>query len=327
VNGYTVAEYGEAEVLRWGPIEVRAPAENEVVVDVAYAGVNFLDVHQRSGKYPRPLPFVPGNEGSGIVAAAGSRVDGLAPGDRVAFAMHGEGSYAERVVVNAERVARVPDAVALDEAAGVLLQGVTALCLVDEEARVAPGQTVLVHSASGGAGAAITQIARHAGATVLGLVSTEGKRELALAAGAHDAALYTDHGGRYSEWVAERTGGHGVAAVFDAVGGDLIAEDLASLGRRGHLVLYGQTSGPFSPISPDTLAARSLTVTYSRVSAYIIEPGAFRALAERLLAMVAAGGFAAANLTELDAEQAADAHRALVERTSRGKIVLRVCGE
>ena len=324
MNGYTVAEYGGAEVLRWGPIEVRPPAENEVVVDVAYAGVNFLDVHQRSGKYPRPLPFVPGNEGSGIVATAGSRVDGLAPGDRVAFAMHGEGSYAERVVVDAERVVPVPDSVALDDAAGVILQGVTALCLVDEEARVAPGQTVLVHSASGGAGAAIAQVARHAGATVLGLVSTEGKRKLALA---DDTALYTDRGGRYSEWVAERTGGDGVAAVFDAVGGDLLTEDLASLGRRGHLVLYGQTSGPFSPISPNALATRSLTVTYSRVSAYLTQPGAFRTLAERLLTMVATGGFAAANLTALDAEQAADAHRALVDRTSRGKMVLRVLGE
>ncbi|MCR2764335.1 zinc-binding dehydrogenase [Microbacterium sp. zg.B48] len=321
--GYLVREFGDEEVMSWGQLPDLALGDHEVAIDVAYAGVNFLDVHQRTGKYPRPLPFIPGNEGSGRVAAVGDGVVGLVPGDRVAFAMHGQGSYAQRVHVRADRVAAVPDVVGLSDAAGSILQGVTALCLVEEEARVAPGQTVLVHSASGGAGASIVQVARHAGAAVLALVSSEQKRQLALDAGAREVALYSD-AAEYSTWVADLTGGAGASAVFDAVGGDLVLEDIRSLGPRGKVVLYGQTSGPFTPVPPGLLAARSLSVVYSRISAYIAEPGEFARLAHRLFELMGAGAFAPSNLTVREAADAAQAHRALTSRASLGKTVLRV---
>jgi NADPH2:quinone reductase len=300
--------------------------ENDVLIDVAYAGVNFLDIHQRVGRYPRPLPFIPGNEGSGRALAVGRAVRGIAPGDRVAFAMHAQGSYAERVVVNAERVAPVPGTVTLRDAAGLVLQGITALCLVDE-ARVRSGDTVLVHSASGGAGAAIVQIARRVGARVLGLVSTPEKGQLALAAGAHAVACYDEHDGRYSTWVDTQTRGIGADAAFDAVGGAAVVEDLASLARRGRLVLYGQTAGPFAHIEPSALANRSLSVSYLRVSAFLTSPEDFRGLAARLFELATEYAIAPASLNELPAEQADDAHRALTDRTSTGKTVLRFRGE
>lgn len=322
IRGFTVAEFGGPEVMQWGTVSLPELGDNDVLIDVAYAGVNFLDIHQRSGRYPRPLPFIPGNEGSGRAVAVGSAVWGIARGDRVAFAMHARGSYAEQVVVDAERVAPVPDSVALRDAAGLILQGITALSLVDE-ARVTAGDTVLVHSASGGAGSAVTQIARHAGARVLGLVSTPEKRHLALEAGVDSVACYDDHDGRFSTWVAAQTHGQGADAVFDAVGGATVIEDLACLTRRGRVVLYGQTAGPFSPVEPSLLAERSLSVSYLRISAYIVAAGAFRDLAARLFTLVGERAITPTNLVELPAEKASDAHRALADRVSRGKVVLR----
>jgi len=325
VWGFQVSEFGGPDVLNWSELPGPEVRSDEVLVDVAYSGVNFLDIHQRSGKYPRPVPFVPGNEGSGHVAAVGPEVSGFRPGDRVAFAMHGTGSYAERVAVPADRLVHVPESIRLADAAALVLQGVTAICLVHVEARLRKGTTVLVHSISGGAGGAVAQIARHAGASVLGLTSSQHKREIALRSYADDVLLYDERGGGYAEWVRERSGG-GADAVFNAMGGDSIHEDIRSLALRGHVVLYGQTSGPFTAISPGTLSERSLTVTYSRVSAYLTEPGSFARYAGQLLAIAVDGGIAPAMLTELPADRAPEAHRALADRSSTGKTILRFHG-
>lgn len=305
----------------------REPGPSQIRVAVAFAGVNFLDIHQLSGRYPRPLPFVPGNEGSGIVRDVGADVVGFVSGDRVAFAMHAGGSYADEVLVESERVAHVPPTVSLKAAAAITLQGVTAICLVEDEGRVEPGDVVLVHSASGGAGAAITQLAREAGARVLGLVSTPEKVGLAKAAGAHVVALYPMSGASYAEWVRSETDGRGARVVFNAVGGDTLGPDLDALARRGHLVVYGQTAGPFPAFSPGRLASSSLTITYSRVSSYIADVGAFAAKAERLFELVSVAAVAAPNLTVLPWRRAADAHVALASRTSLGKMILGFRGE
>ncbi|RBY92978.1 quinone oxidoreductase [Blastococcus sp. TF02A-30] len=315
-----VNEFGGPEVLRIGSAELRPMAPGDVHVRVAYAGVNFLDLHHRSGVYQRPLPFVPGREGAGTVLACGDAVTHLSPGDRVAFAMHEDGTYAEEAVIPAWKVARIPDDVELRTAAAVMLQGLTALSLVSVEARVRAGQTVLVHSAAGGTGSLVVQVARNAGARVLALASTEEKVAAALRAGASDASTYPEGG--FAAWVRERTGGRGVDAVFDAVGGPTFDDDLDSLAVRGRLIVYGRSGGPFPRLDPARLANGCLSLTYSRLSYYTGTFEDFQERAAGLFDLVSRGAVAPLQLTAVPLDQAPAAHAALAARTSLGKHVL-----
>ncbi|OQO93740.1 NADPH:quinone reductase [Saccharomonospora piscinae] len=241
---------GGPEVLGVGEIEIGSPGPGEVVIDVSAAGVNYIDTYQRGGLYPVPLPYTPGLEGAGRVAAVGSEVTGLSVGDRVAW-QGAPGGYAERALVPADVVIRVPDAVPDEQAAAVMLQGITAHYLVASTHPVAEGETVLVHAAAGGVGLLLTQLAKARGATVIGTVSTAEKADLARAAGADEVIRYTERD--FVEATREYTRGEGVAVVYDGVGASTYEGSLAVLRPRGLLALFGASSGPVPPIDPQRL--------------------------------------------------------------------------
>lgn len=325
MRAVVVREFGGPEVLQLGEFPLRPMGPTDVHIRIAYAGVNFLDLHHRSGVYPRPLPFVPGREGAGVVIACGDAVTDLAPGDRVAFAMHDDGAYGEEAVVPASKVVRVPGDVELSTAAAVMLQGMTALSLAVDEAALRPGHVALVHSAAGGTGSLLVQLARHAGARVLALASSPEKVAVARRAGADAASTYP--GGGFAAWVREQTGGRGADVVFDAVGGPTFHDDLDSLATRGRLIIYGRSGGPFPPLDVARLADGCLTITYARLSYYTSDATSFRATATRLFDLVSRGAVAPVDLRILPLAHAATAHAALAERTSVGKHVLEMTGE
>lgn len=212
-RGVQVREHGGPEVLTYTDVDVRQPGPGELLVDVAAAGVNFIDVYYRTGAYRGELPFTAGVEGAGTIRAIGSDVDGFAEGQRVAWTMT-PGSYAEQVVVPTSAAVRVPDEVDDETAAAALLQGLTAHYLLTSVYPVQQGDAILVHAAAGGTGSMITQYARSLGARVFATTSTVEKEKLALAAGAEAVFSYDD----FTERVRQATGGAGVAAVYDGVG-------------------------------------------------------------------------------------------------------------
>jgi NADPH:quinone reductase len=222
-----------------------------LLIEVAAAGVNYLDTYHRSAAYPLPLPFIPGMEGAGTVTAVGSGVESVAVGDPVAWATS-LGSYAERALVPARQAVPVPQGVDLETAAGSLLQGMTAHYLTVSTYPVQPGETVLVHAAAGGMGLLLTQLATARGARVIGTVSTQEKEQLARESGAAEVIRYTEVEDLAGE-VRRLTGGEGVAAVYDGVGASTFDASLASLRRRGTLALFGAASGPVPPVDPQRL--------------------------------------------------------------------------
>lgn len=246
-----VSNYGGPKVLRLTEVPDPAPGPGQLLVEVAAAGVNFIDTYHRSGAYPKSLPFVPGTEGAGTVTALGPGVDGVALGDRVAWATS-PGSYAELALVSTENVVPVPAEVDLQTAAGSLLQGMTAHYLTVSTHPVQRGETVLVHAAAGGMGLLLTQLATARGARVIGTVSTPEKEQLARRAGAVEVIRYTEFDDVAAE-VRRLTGGQGVDAVYDGVGASTFDASLASLRLRGTLALYGAASGPVPPVDPQRL--------------------------------------------------------------------------
>ncbi|MGH8993507.1 MAG: quinone oxidoreductase family protein, partial [Acidimicrobiia bacterium] len=266
-----VHETGGPEVLRVEDVPVPEPGPGQVRVRVAAAGLNFIDTYQRAGAYKLDLPATLGLEGAGTVEACGPDVEGLAEGDRLAWAMQ-PGSYAEAVVVSAAGAVRIPDGVDLQVAAAAMLQGMTAHYLAHSTVALDKGMTVLVTAAAGGAGRLLVQVAKRLGARVIGTVSTDEKEALARAAGADEIVRYRDVD--LAGAVRELTGGAGVDVVYDSVGQDTFAASLDSLRPRGHLVLYGQASGAVAPLDPQVLNAKgSLYLTRPTLGHYIAGPG------------------------------------------------------
>lgn len=252
MQGIRVSRNGGPEVMEVADLPEPAPGEGELLVEVAAAGVNYIDTYHRSGLYPMPTPFVLGLEGAGRVVAVGSGAGEFATGDRVAW-KGASGSYAQRVLVPAAEALPVPEGVTDEIAAALPLQGLTAHYLVVSTYPVRPGDTVLVHAAAGGVGLLLTQLAVARGARVIGTVSTEEKERLARAAGAAEVVRYTEVDD-LAVAVREHNGGEGVAAVYDGVGADTFDASLASLRPRGMLVLYGASSGPVPAFEPQRLA-------------------------------------------------------------------------
>jgi len=315
-----VHEPGGPEALSLDELPLAEPGPGEVRVAVAAAGVNFIDIYQREGLYPLSLPFTAGSEAAGTVDAMGAGVEGLSVGDLVAYSGV-MGAYAERAIVAADRLVRVPDGVDVMQAAALMLQGMTAHYLAIDTFPPAAGHTALVHAAAGGVGLLLTQIAKRRGATVIGTVSTEDKAELATRAGADHVILYRDQ-----DFVAETerlVGTHVLDVVYDSVGRDTLRGSLRLLRPRGMLVSYGQASGPPEPIETQELAnAGSVFLTRPSLAHYSARREELERRAADLFGWVAAGELSLRIDRQLPLAEAAEAQRLLASRATAGKLIL-----
>ncbi len=315
-----VRENGGPEVLSLEQHEPGPPGPGQVRVRIAAAGLNFIDVYFRAGLYPRPLPFVLGLEGAGVVEAVGPEVQTLAAGDRVAWSSV-PGSYAEAVIAPERQLVRVPDGVSEEQAAALMLQGMTAHYLVHGTRDTRPGDSALVHAAAGGVGLLLIQFLKAAGATVLGTCSSEEKAKLAREAGADQVILYTQCD--FSEEVRRLTDGRGVDVVYDSVGRTTFEGSLRSLRPRGLLALFGQSSGVVPAFDLSRLnPLGSLFVTRPSLAHYTATRAELEERAGHVLGAVADGTLQLRIGARFPLAQAAEAHRALEGRTTSGKVLL-----
>lgn len=316
-----VTAHGDRSVLAAQPLTLAPPGPGEVAVTVEAAGVNFIDVYQREGRYPVPTPFVLGSEGAGVVAGLGPDVEGVAVGDRVAWAM-APGSAATAAVLPADRLVPVPEGVSGDTAAAVMLQGMTAHYLVTDTYAVGAGTRALVHAAAGGVGQLLTQLITARGGRVVATAGGADKCRIALARGA-ETALDSTAVDDLAAAVREATGGHGVDVVYDGVGAATFEASLASLRPRGLLALYGAASGPVPPFDLQRLnALGSLFVTRPSLAHYIATRDELLWRAAEVFSAVADGSLEVAIGGRYPLEEAATAYEALESRSSTGKLVL-----
>lgn len=315
-----VRETGGPEVLRLEPHEPGEPGPGQVRVRIAAAGLNFIDIYFRAGLYPRPLPFVAGLEGAGVVEALGPEVQTLAVGDRVAWASV-PGSYAEHVVAPEHQLVRVPDTVSDELAAASMLQGMTAQYLVHGTRETHSGDIALVHAAAGGVGLLLIQVLKAAGARVLGTCSNEEKAKLAREAGADQVILYSECD--FSEEVRRLTDGLGVDVVYDSVGRVTFEGSLRSLRPRGLLVLFGQSSGVVPPFELNRLnSLGSLFITRPSLAHYTRERAELEERAGAVLGAIGDGLLKVRIGARFPLARAAEAQRALEGRATTGKVLL-----
>jgi NADPH2:quinone reductase len=266
-NAIRVHQTGGPEVLKWEAADVGTPGPGEVRLKQTAVGLNYIDVYQRTGLYPLPLPFVPGMEGAGTVESVGSGVTHLKAGDRVAYAMS-VGAYAEARLIAADRVVRLPDSIDDRTAAAMMLQGMTARYLIRDIYKVGPGDTILIHAAAGGVGLIVCQWAAALGATVIGTVSSDEKAALARANGCHHPIVYTRED--FQARLLEITGGEKLPVVYDSVGKDTFMKSLDCLRPRGIMVLFGASSGPVPPMDLSLLAQKgSLLITRPTLGTFV----------------------------------------------------------
>lgn len=315
-----VHEHGGPEVLRLEEVPLPEPGEGEARVRVRFSGVNFIDVYRRTGFYPVPggLPAIPGGEASGVVEAVGVGVSGIAEGDPVAF-WDAPGAYAEAAVHRADRLLPLPAGTSFEAGAALPLQGMTAHYLTRTIRPLGPGDTVLIHAAAGGVGLLAVQMAKLAGAVVIGTCSTPEKAERARAAGADHVILYRD-----ADFVAETkrlTGGEGVDLAIDGVGRATFEGSAAATRIRGHVILFGQASGEPEPIRPRKLLG-SRTLTCASLFDYNRDRAEMLARAAEVFGWHAEGRLEARIDRVLPLAEAAEAHRLLEGRETSGKVLL-----
>ena len=314
-----VHRWGGPEVLQLEEVPAPMPGPGQVVVRVEAAGINFIDVYQRTGHYKTPLPFTPGQEAAGTVTAVGAGVTAPRVGDRVAYTGV-LGAYAEYAVVPADRVVALPDAVSAEQGAAAMLQGMTAHYLATSTYPLKPGDACLVHAAAGGVGLLLCQIAKARGARVIGTVSTREKAALARDAGADDVILYTEQD---FEVEVKRLAGAGLQVVYDSVGKTTFEKGLNCLQPRGMMVLFGQSSGPVGPFDPQVLNQKgSLYLTRPTVANYIATRAELLARAADVLAWVHHGKLKLRIAHTFPLAEAAEAHRQLEGRKTTGKVLL-----
>jgi NADPH2:quinone reductase len=321
IQAIEVGSTGGPEVLVLAERELADPGPGQVRIRTRACGVNYIDVYFRTGLYPRPLPFVAGLEGAGVVESVGADVRGISSGDRVAWSSV-PGSYASGVLAPAASVVRIPDGVDDAVAAAAMLQGMTAHYLVHGVRDTRPGDTALVHAAAGGAGLLLVQLLKAAGATVVGTCSTAEKEALARGAGADHVIRYDER--EFAPAVREWTRGRGVDVVYDSVGRSTFEGSLASLRPRGLLALFGQSSGPVPPFDLGRLNAMgSLFVTRPSLAHYTADRAELELRAAAVFDAIAAGRLSVRVGAEFPLARAADAHRALEGRATTGKVLLR----
>ncbi|MEM7377032.1 MAG: quinone oxidoreductase [Pseudomonadota bacterium] len=316
-----VREYGAAEVLVSERVAVSDPGPGELRIRQTAVGVNYHDVYVRSGLYKTlALPGTPGCEAAGVVDAVGEGVGDVAPGDRVAYVTPQYGAYASHRVLDAALAVPLPDGVSDVQAASNLLRAMTVDMLVHEVCTVLPEHTVLVHAAAGGVGRLLCQWLAHRGVRVIGTVGDPVKAVLATASGCAHTVLYRE--ADVVEAVRDITDGAGVDIVFDSVGADTVAASLDALAPCGHLVNFGQSSGPVEPIALATLAAKSLTLSRPILFHYTAGPDRYQAMARAALAALEQGILTAAEARAFALHEAADAHALLESGHGGGATVL-----
>lgn len=317
-----IHEAGGPEVLKWEEVDVGDPGPGQVRIRQEAAGLNFIDVYHRTGLYLQEMPFTPGVEGAGIVEVVGSSVTNVKPGDRVAYAGP-LGGYAEERLIDADRLVKLPDSISCEQAAGMMLQGMTAQMLLRSVYRVNDGDTILVHAAAGGVGLIMCQWAAALGATVIGTVSTEEKAELARANGCAHPVLYTSQ-----DFVAEVSrimDGGKLPVVYDSVGRDTFLKSLDCLRTRGLMVSFGNASGTPDPMPPNVLAQKgSLYLTRPTLYNYIATRPELEQSAGELFDVVSSGKVKVEIKQRFPLKDAAEAQRQLEARKTSGSTILTI---
>jgi NADPH:quinone reductase len=315
-----VSQVGGPEALQLVEVPIPTPAADEVLVQIKAAGVNFIDVYFREGRYPAPLPFINGQEAAGVVTGVGSNVSSVKVGDRVAYTGV-RGSYAEYAAVPAERLVVIPDQLDFQSAAASMLQGMTAHYLSHSTYPIQRGDRVLIHAASGGVGLLLVQMAKHLGARVIGTVGNAAKAELARDAGADEVILYSEQD--FEAETKRLTNNEGVHVVYDGVGKATFDKDLNVLRPRGYLVLFGGASGPVPPFDLIQLSQKgSLFLTRPTLHHYIHTRAELEHRSNDVLNMLAAGELKLRIHQTYPLAKAQQAHLDLEGRKTSGKLLL-----
>jgi NADPH2:quinone reductase len=315
-----IQNFGGTEALVLQNLDTAEPKAGEVRVHNKAAGVNFIDIYQRTGAYNVSLPYIPGLEGAGVVDKLGDQVKRFQPGDRVAYTGI-SGGYAEYICVPENRLVKIPDNVSAEQAAAVMLQGMTAHYLTRSSFPLKSGDSCLVHAAAGGVGLLLVQLAKQLGATVYGTVSTEEKAELARNAGADRVIIYTRQD--FEEEIKKLTNGKGLQVVYDSVGQVTFEKSLNCLAPRGYMVLYGQSSGKVEPFDPQILNRKgSLFLTRPSLMHYIADRKELEQRSDDILSAVASGELLVHINQKFPLAEAAQAHKVLEGRKTTGKVLL-----
>ncbi len=315
-----IHEQGGPEVMKWETVDVAAPGPGQVSITHKAVGLNYIDCYHRSGLYPLPMPAGIGMEGAGIVDAVGDGVTDINTGDRVAYAAGPPGSYAEKRVIEAAKVVKLPNTISDETAAAMMLQGMTAEYLIRRTYTVKPGDTVLFHAAAGGVGLIACQWLKQIGATVIGTVGSDEKAEIAKAHGCDHPIVYTRE--NFPERVREITNGKGVPVVYDSIGNDTYLGTLDCLSPRGLFVSFGNASGPIKNFDVGQLAAKgSLYFTRPSLVSYTSTKEDLKESSTALFDAVAKGLKIEIN-QRYALKDAAQSHRDLEGRKTTGSTIL-----
>lgn len=315
-----VSRYGDAKVLEYRDIPIPKATEGQALVRIMAAGINYIDVYQRSGRYPvKQLPFTPGLEAAGVVESVGDQVRVVKKGDRVAYTGC-LGSYAEYNAVPAEELIPLPDDLSFEQGAAFPLQGMTAEYLLHEFFAVQRGDFVLVHAAAGGVGLLLVQWLKHLGAKVIGTVSSEEKASLARAAGAHFTINYTKKD--FADETKQITEGKGVRVIIDGVGKSTFAKNFEAIAFRGHIVIFGQSSGPADPVAPNLLQQKCVSMHGGTLFPFVRTRPLLLKRADTVIGGMREGWLRMEIHHRLPMQEAAEAHRMLEQRETTGKVIL-----
>ena len=316
-----IFENGGPEVMQWVDVEVGEPGPGEIRIRQEAVGLNYIDVYFRTGLYKQPLPGGIGMEGAGVVEAVGPGVTHLREGDRVAYAGRPTGAYAQVRVMPADIVVKLPDDISFEQAAAMMLQGMTVQYLVRDTYRVQPGDTVLLHAAAGGIGLIASQWLKALGATVIGTVGNDDKAALARAHGCDHTIVYTRES--FLDRVKEITGGKGVAVVYDSIGKETFNDFLDCLAPRGTMGSFGNASGPVPPGENSGLGAQgSLKLTRPTIMTYVTQRELLEPMAAELFDIVRSGKVKIEVRQRYPLAEVAQAHRELEARKTTGSTVL-----